>query len=95
MPTRRGDTKTDMGLVVTVWYESMCVAIKAVADETLPPRKVQSFVERKVSNRTKKLYKLKKRMLAKAGVSKKDLQKIQQRITQSCCDDFKIGSMMQ
>ena len=89
-PSRPCDgAKPDMELVATVWYESMCAAIKAAADETLPPRKTQSFVERKVSNRTKKLYKLKKRLQSRAGVSKKELQKIQQRITQSCCDDFK------
>ena len=67
----------------------MCAAIKKTAKKTLPPRKPKSFVERKVSTRTKHLYKLKKSMQKRATVSKADLNKIMHQIKESYLNDFK------
>ena len=81
--------KPDMEQVATVWYETMCAAIKAAADKSLPPRKKKSPVERKVSARTKQLYKLKRSMQKRSRVSRKDLNNIQKQIQESCLSDFK------
>ena len=83
-------TKPDLELVATVWYETMCAAIKAAAEKTLPPRKKKSSsVERKVSSRTKQLYKLKRSMQKRSRVSRKDLNHLQKQIQESCLSDFK------
>ena len=88
-PSPDGGDKPNMELVATVWYETMCAAIKSAADKSLPPRKKKSLAERKVSARTKRLYKLKKSMQRRANVSRKDLNNLQKRIQESCLNDFK------
>ena len=79
----------DMEQIATVWYDTMCKATNSTAKKILPPKKHQSFVERKVSARTKRLYKIKKAMQSKRNASKKDLDKMQRRIKESCTQDFR------
>lgn len=70
----------DMEKVATVWYETLCTAIKNAAEKTLPSKVKKTMVERKFSLHTKKLFKLKRSLQRKANVSKADLQSIKARI---------------
>ena len=79
----------DPELVATVWYETICDAVKSAAAKTLPPRKRKTLVERKVSERTKLLYREKKIMQSRAEVTRDEFNRLKSRINASCMQDFK------
>ena len=69
------------------WYKSLCEAIHAAAEATLPIKNKNITERSRVSDRTKQLFERKAKLLQK-GVPKGQLKKLQRMIKESCKLDF-------
>ena len=75
--------------MATAWFASICAAVKKAAKKSLPLKKDAVPVQRKVSKRTKDLFKKKKKLQYSSGSSKAQLKAIHSEIKSSCLQDFK------